>query len=67
MKGELSQVQIDFLGITELKWTGIGHFYSEAYAIYCTRYRHIHTKRKNSITFTDMKDIANRMPGYKAA
>ena len=35
VKQERSRVNIDILGISKLKWTGMGEFNSEDYYIYC--------------------------------
>ena len=34
VKKEMARVNIDILGISELKWTGMGDFNSENYFIY---------------------------------
>ena len=34
VKQEMARVNIDILGISELKWTGIGEFNSDDYYIY---------------------------------
>ena len=34
VKQEMARVNIDILGISELKWTGMGDFNSENYFIY---------------------------------
>ena len=34
VKQEMSRVNIDILGISELKWTGMGEFYSDEHYIY---------------------------------
>ena len=34
VKQEMARVNVDFLGISELKWTGIGEFNSDDYYIY---------------------------------
>ena len=34
VKQEMARVNIDILGISELKWTGMGEFNSDAYYIY---------------------------------
>ena len=34
VKQELARVNIDILGISELKWTGMGEFNSDEYYIY---------------------------------
>ena len=35
VKQEISRVNIDILGISELKWTGMGEFNSDDHYIYC--------------------------------
>ena len=35
VKKELARVNISILGISELKWTGIGEFNSDNHYIYC--------------------------------
>ena len=34
VKQEMTRVNIDILGISELKWTGMGEFYSDEHYIY---------------------------------
>ena len=34
VKQEMARVNIDFLGISELKWTGMGEFNSDYHCIY---------------------------------
>ena len=34
VKQEMAKVSIDILGISELKWTGMGEFNSDDYSIY---------------------------------
>ena len=35
VKQEMARVNIDILGISELKWTGMGEFHSDDHYIYC--------------------------------
>ena len=35
VKQEMTRVNIDILGISELKWTGMGEFNSDDHNIYC--------------------------------
>ena len=35
VKWEMAKVNINILGISELKWTGIGEFNSDNHYIYC--------------------------------
>ena len=37
VKQEMARVNIDILGISELKWTGMGEFNSDDHYIYCCR------------------------------
>ena len=46
VKQELTRVNIDILGISELKWTGIGEFNSDDYYIY---YRGQESLRRNGV------------------
>ena len=34
VKQEMARVTVDILGISELKWTGMGEFYSDDHYIY---------------------------------
>ena len=34
VKQEMARVNVDILGISELKWTGMGEFYSDDHYIY---------------------------------
>ena len=34
-KQEMARVNIDILGISELKWTGMGEFNSDDHCVYC--------------------------------
>ena len=35
VKQEMARVNVDVLGISELKWTGMGEFNSDDHCIYC--------------------------------
>ena len=35
VKQQMARVNVDILGISELKWTGIGEFKSDDHYIYC--------------------------------
>ena len=39
VKQEMARVNIDILGISELRWTGIGEFNSDDYLLLCTGIR----------------------------
>ena len=35
VKQEMARVNVDILGISQLKWTGVGEFNSDDHYIYC--------------------------------
>ena len=35
VKQEMARVNVDILGISELKWTGMGEFNSDDHYVYC--------------------------------
>ena len=41
VKQEMARVNVDILGITELKWTGIGEFNSDDHYIYHSGQEHL--------------------------
>ena len=47
VKQEMARVNIDILGISELKWTGMGKFNSDDHWIY---YRGQESLRRNGVT-----------------
>ena len=52
VKEEMARVNIDILGISEVKWTGMGEFISEDHYIY---YCGQESLRRNGVTLTDNK------------
>ncbi|CAF1350439.1 unnamed protein product [Rotaria magnacalcarata] len=61
VNGEMSRVNIDILGISELKWTGMGHFIPDDYHIfYCEQENH----RRNGVAIIVNKRVANSVLGY---
>ncbi|CAF1998081.1 unnamed protein product [Rotaria magnacalcarata] len=61
VKGEMSGINIDILGISELKWTGMGHFISDDYHIfYCRQENH----RRNGVAIIVNKRLSNSVLGY---
>ena len=51
-KQEMARVNIDILGISELKWTGTGEFTSDDhYTYYCGQ----ESLRRNGVALTDNK------------
>ena len=60
IKQEMAKVNIDILGISELKWTGMGEFYSdEHYIYYCGQ----ESLRRNGIAIMVNKRVQNAVLG----
>ena len=60
VKQETARVNIDILGISELKWTGMGGFNSDDhYVYYCGQ----ESLRKNGTALTVNKRVQNAVPG----
>ena len=49
VKQEMERVNVDILGISELKWTGIGEFNSDDHYIYYCRQESL---RRNGVAIT---------------
>ncbi|CAM2723797.1 unnamed protein product [Rotaria socialis] len=61
VKGKMSRINIGILGISELKWTGMGHFISDDYHIfYCGQENH----RRNGVAIIVNKMLSNSVLGY---
>ena len=54
VKHEMARVNIDILGISELKWTGMGEFNSDDHYIYCCRQESL---RRNGVAITVNKRV----------
>ena len=54
IKWEMARLNIDILGISELKWTGMGKFNSEDHYIYSCEQESL---RRNGVTFTVNKIV----------
>ena len=50
VKQEMARVNVDILGISELKWTGIGEFHSDDHYIY---YCGQESLRRNGVAITE--------------
>ena len=60
VKGEMARVNIDVLGISELKWTGMGEFNSnDHYIYYCGQ----ESLRRNGVVMLVYKRIQNAVLG----
>ena len=60
VKQEMTRVNIDILGISELKWTGMGEFNSDYHYIYYCRQESL---RRNGITIIVNKKVRNAVLG----
>ena len=58
---EMARVNIDILGISELKWTGMSEFNSDdPYIYYCGQ----ESLRRNGVAITVNKRVQNAVLGY---
>ena len=60
VKQEMARVNIDILGISELKWTGMGKFNSDDHYIYYCRQESL---RRNGVTIIVNKRVQNAVLG----
>ena len=60
VKQEMARVNTDILGISELKWTGMGKFNSENHCVY---YCGQESLRRNDVVLTVNKRVQNSVPG----
>ena len=60
VKQEMGRVNVDILGISELKWTGVGEFNSDDHYIY---YCGQESLRKNGVTLIVNKRVQNAVLG----
>ena len=60
VKQEMARVNIDILGISELKWTGMGEFNSDDHYIY---YSGQESLRRNGVAIIVNKRVRNAVPG----
>ena len=61
VKQEMARVNIDILGISELKWTGMGKFNSDDHYIY---YCGQESLRRNGVAIIVNKRVQNALLGY---
>ena len=61
VKQEMARVSIDILGISELKWTGMGEFNSDDHYIY---YCGQESLRRNGVTLIVNKRFQNAVFGH---
>ena len=60
VKQEMARVNIDILGISELKWTGMGEFNSDDHCIYYCRQESL---RRNGVAIMVNKRVQNAILG----
>ena len=60
VKQEMAKVNVDILGISELKWTGMGEFNSDDHYIY---YCGQESLRRNGVAIMVNKRVWNAVPG----
>ena len=60
VKQEMARVNIDILGISELKWTGMGEFNSDDHYIYNCRQESL---RRNGVAIMVNKRVPNAILG----
>ena len=60
VKKEMARVNIDVLGISELKWTGMGEFNSDNHYIYYCGQKSL---RKNGVAIIVNKRVRNAVLG----
>ena len=63
VKQEMARVNIDILGISELKWSGMGEFNSDDYYIYYCGQESI---RINGVAIIVSKRAQNEIPGLQS-
>ena len=61
VKQEMARVNVDILGISELKWTGMGEFNSDDHHIY---YCGQESLRRNGVSIIVNKRVQNAVLGY---
>ena len=61
IKQEMARVNVDFLGISELKWTGMGEFNSDDHYIY---YCGQESLRRNGVAIMVNRRVQNAVLGY---
>ncbi|XP_064131955.1 sorting nexin-24 isoform X1 [Loxodonta africana] len=62
IKNEMERINIDILGISELKWTGIGHFESDNHIVYAGN----DDSKRNGVAFMVKKNVSRSILKYNA-
>ena len=63
VKQEMARVNVDILGISELKWTGLGEFYSDDHYIY---YYGQESLRRNGVAIIVNKRVQNTVSQFSS-
>ena len=61
VKQDMARVNVNILGISELKWTGMGEFNSDDHYIYYCRQESL---RRNGVAIMVKKRVQNAVLGY---
>ena len=61
VKQEMARMNIDILGISKLRWTGMGKFNSDDHYIYCCGQESL---RRNGMALILKKRVQNAVLGY---
>ena len=61
VKQKMARVNVDILGISDLKWTGMGEFNSDDHYIYYCRQESL---RRNGVAIMVNKRVRNAVLGY---
>ena len=61
VKQEMARVNVEILGISELKWTGMGEFNSDDHYIYYCRQESL---RRNGVAIMVNKRVQNAVLGF---
>ena len=62
VKREMERTRVEILGISEIKWTEMGHFQSDEYKVFFSGQDHV---RRNGVAIICDKDTSRCVMGYK--
>ena len=64
MKRQMERTGVDLMGISQMRWTGMGHFMSDEYEVY---YCGQETLRRNGVAFVCTDEIRRCVMGFNPA
>ena len=64
LKREMERIDVNLLGVSEMKWTGMGHFKSDKQEVYCCGQD---AQRRNGVAFVCTDDIRRCVMGFNPA